>query len=253
VCNRVFSESLNIELIQVVNPLIKVTHKMPKRGHKESAELFWKLGQYQLKQRSDVHIARKLWHLFGVLAIIIIYHNVSRTISIQLITFVTCLSFALDILRRHLPTMNQALISVFRPIMRKHEYNSLNGTTYLLIGTSIVIFLFPKPIVTLSLLFLAIADPVAGYVGVLYGHDKIMGQKSLQGFIAAFISCTIIAAVYYFNHNLITDRILIVSIISGLIGAFSELIPIFKLDDNLTFPPISATCLWTIFYLFGGL
>lgn len=48
------------------------------------------------------------------------------------------------------------------------------------------------------------------------------------------------------------DRILIVSILSGLIGAFAELIPIFKLDDNFTFPVVSSIGLWLLFYLFGG-
>jgi len=197
-------------------------------------------------------MARKLWHLFGVLTLIVIYHNVSHAMAFQLITFVTGLCIVLDILRRHSLIINQALMSVFHPIMREHERNSLTGTTYLLSGAFIIIFLFPKLIVTLSLLFLAIADPLAGYVGTLYGRDKIVGNKSLQGFVTAFVCCTIIAVVYYLINNLMTDRILIVSIASGLIGAFAELIPIFKLDDNFTFPIISAAGLWVLFYLFGG-
>ena len=210
------------------------------------------MSQHQLKQRSDVHMARKIWHFLGVITIIVIYHNVSRAMALQLITFVACLFIVLDILRGYFPIINQGLMSVFAPIMREHERNSLAGTTYLLSGAFIIMFLFPKPIVTLSLLFLSMADPLAGYVGVLYGRDKIIGQKSLQGFVAAFICCTTIAAAYYLSHNLMTDRILIVSITSGLIGAFAELIPIFKLDDNLTFPVMSATFLWALFYLFGG-
>ncbi|MCB0365686.1 MAG: hypothetical protein H6624_18680 [Bdellovibrionaceae bacterium] len=210
------------------------------------------MSHHQLKQRSDVHLARKIWHFTGVIFILVVYHNVSRAMALQLMTFSACLFIVLDILRGYFPVVNQVLMSVFHPIMREHERNALAGTTYLLSGTFIVMFLFPKTIVTLALLFLAMADPLAGYVGVLYGRDKIIGQKSLQGFVAAFVCCTLIAATYYLSHNMMTDRILIVSILSGLVGAFAELIPIFKLDDNFTFPIVSSTFLWGLFYLFGG-
>lgn len=210
------------------------------------------MSHHQLKQRSDVHMARKLWHFLGVITILVVYHNVSRAMALQLMTFAACLFIVLDILRGYFPPVNQVLMSVFHPVMREHERHSLAGTTYLLSGTFIVMFLFPKSIVTLSLLFLAMADPLAGYVGVLYGRDKIIGQKSLQGFIAAFVCCAVIAATYYLSHNMMTDRILIVSILSGLVGAFAELIPVYKLDDNFTFPIISSTFLWLLFYLFGG-
>lgn len=210
------------------------------------------MSQHHLKHRSDIHLARKIWHFVGVLTILVIYHNVSRPMALQLITFVASVFIVFDVLRGFYPSINQALMSVFQPIMREHERHSLAGTTYLLTGAFVVIFLFPKSIVTMTLLFLSMADPLAAYVGVLYGRDKIVGQKSLQGFMAALGCCTGIAATYYLTHNMMTDRILIVSILSGLVGAVAELIPVGKLDDNLTFPVITAVSLWLIFHLFGG-
>jgi dolichol kinase len=210
------------------------------------------MGGHFLKQRSDIHLARKIWHFLGVLLILVIYHNVSRSMALQLITFFTCLFVVFDIMRSYFPDVNNFLVSIFYAFMREHERNSLAGTTYLLSGTFLIMFLFPKPIVTLALMFLAVADPLAGYVGVLYGKDKIMGEKSLQGFVTAFICCSVIAGFFFFVHKIMIDRILIVSILSGLIGAFAELIPIFKLDDNFTFPVVSSVGLWLLFYLFGG-
>lgn len=205
-----------------------------------------------LKKRSDTHIARKIWHFSGVLLIIVIYHNLSRSLSLQLITFFASLFVLIDVMRAYSPKLNKVLLSLFHPIMREHERSSLAGTSYLLVGTFLIVFLFPKSIVTLSLIFLAVADPVAGYVGALYGKDKIMGEKSLQGFMAAFACCSCLSALFFFIHNMMLDRLLIVSILSGLIGAFAELIPILKLDDNFTFPVVSSIGLWLLFYLFGG-
>lgn len=205
-----------------------------------------------LKHRSDLHLARKFWHTLGVLLIVVIYHNVNRSTAVQLITLFTAVFIVADLLRLQLPSMNKAVISIFHPFLRESEREHIAGTSYLLTGVFIIIILFPKDIVSLTLLFLAVADPLASYFGVLYGKDKLIGNKSLQGSLAAFTSCAVIATVFYFSKNLMTERLLIVSILSGLIGALAELIPVGKLDDNLTFPIISASCLWGVFYLFGG-
>lgn len=205
-----------------------------------------------LKQRTDVHLARKIWHFSGVMLIAGIYSQVSRTLALQLISFFTFLCIVIDLVRHQWPPANRVMMAIFRPVMREHEKNRIAGISYLLLGSFIIILLFPKSIVLLSLLFLGVADPLASYVGIRYGQDKILGNKSLQGSLAAFFACTFIAAVYYFAQNIMTERLLMVSLLSGLIGAFSELIPIWRLDDNLTFPLVSSSLLWILFFVFGG-
>lgn len=205
-----------------------------------------------LKRKSDLHIARKIWHVSAVLMVTAAYVQVDRPTAIQLISIGAFIFIANDVLRQRWSWLNQVIMKAFQPVMREYERDGLAGTTYLLAGVFIIIMLFPKPIVTLSLLFLAIADPLASYVGILYGKDKIVGQKSLQGSFAAFAACTITASVFFFSHNIMTDRILIVSLVAGTIGALAELIPIGRVDDNFTFPVTSASMLWVLFYLFGG-
>jgi dolichol kinase len=111
--------------------------------------------------------------------------------------------------------------------------------------------IFPRPVVSLTLLFLAFADPIASLVGIKYGKDKIFGQKSIQGFIAAFFVCVGITFFYFLFFSSMTGRLIVVSLLAGLVGACSELIPIGKLDDNLTLPVLSAVGLSILFYFFG--
>jgi dolichol kinase len=47
------------------------------------------------------------------------------------------------------------------------------------------------------------------------------------------------------------DRVIVVSLLAGLIGALAELVPIAKLDDNFTLPVMSSLGLYILFYLFG--
>ncbi len=205
-----------------------------------------------LKRRSDLHLARKIWHMVGVSIMAAFYAYAPETWSLTILMVSFFLFVPLDFARQRSKTLNDLMILLFKPIMRQSEVNKLAGTTFLITGTMIVAYLFPRDVVLLTLLFLAFADPVASYFGIRFGKDKIFGEKSLQGSLAAFFVCTIVTYLFLNFNGLLLERILIVSLIGGLIGALAELIPIWKLDDNLTLPVLSASALWLVFSLFGA-
>jgi dolichol kinase len=205
-----------------------------------------------LKRRSDIHWARKFWHMGGVSLIAAFYAHLPEHMSLVLLTIAWCLFVPADVLRLKYPALNDFLVFAFRPIMRQHELDRIAGTSYLLTGLLIVAAVFPPQIVLLTMMFLAFADPIASYFGIRYGKDKIFGEKSLQGTMAAFVVCALLTFYYLTSHWILMDRLIIVSLLGGLTGALAELIPVFKLDDNLTLPLISATALWALFNIFGA-
>lgn len=206
-----------------------------------------------LKSRQDIHWARKIWHVCGVLTIAALYHALPFAWSIALSWAVTALFVVLDFWRLRSDSINSGLMLFFKPFMREEERRRLAGTSYLLFGTALVIAFCPPPVTELTLILLAVADPLASLVGLRYGHDKLLGQKSLQGTLAAFFACVVLSAFYFWKMNLMVDRLLFVSILCGLIGAIAELVPLFNLDDNFTFPIVTAPALWALFSIFGGL
>lgn len=205
-----------------------------------------------LKSRKDVHYARKIWHFLGVIMIAVLYHNLTRPMALQTLVLVASISIFIDVFRQRSEGFNRGVLKVMGFLMRENERTGIAGTTYLLIGVLIIVAIFPPSVVMLSLLFLAIADPVASYYGIRYGRDKLIGRKSLQGSMAAFFVCVMISAIYFFAHNMMTERILIVSILAGFIGAVSEIIPVGDLDDNLVLPVVSSCLLWIVYFFFGG-
>jgi diacylglycerol kinase (CTP) len=209
-------------------------------------------GIKQLKLRTDLHIARRLWHFFGVMTIVVIFNLVPRPVSLALLILAIAIFVPLDLLRTRIPSLNKVALNWFDSVLRNSEMHNLSGMSYLLFGTLIIVALFPEKIVTLSLLMLSVGDPVSSVTGILYGKDKIIGNKSLQGAFGGFAACTFIALLFYLVTGLMIERILLVAILSGVIGMLSEIIPIRNLDDNLTFPVLAATMLWLLFYLFGG-
>jgi len=210
------------------------------------------LDSVDLKKKSDIHWARKIWHMGGVSIIAYIYSVIPEHWSLILLTALWMVAVPFDIVRLRWPALNDFALHLLGPIMRQSEVNKIAGTTYLVTGVTLVAFLFPRDIVLLTLLFLAFADPIASYFGIRFGKDKILGQKSLQGTLAAFFVCAMLSFAFLSFHDLLMDRLVVVSLMSGLIGALAELIPIWKLDDNLTLPLVSATALSILFTLFGA-
>lgn len=205
-----------------------------------------------LKQRSDLHLSRKLWHCVGICTMTAAYNLLGPKASWTALLALSAFFIPLDILRLRRPGLNRATLKIFGPVMRKHESKEISGMTYLYIGCMFLLLFDNTHLVTLSLLFLAFGDPIASFFGIRYGKDRILGRKTLQGTMASFGACTILAAIYYYSNNLMIERILIVAPLSGLIGALSELLPIGKLDDNLTFPVVSSLLLWVLFQVYGA-
>ncbi len=206
----------------------------------------------KLRKRSDLHLTRKIWHVLSVFIIILIHLFSPKNVidAILIFAWISCLFTEVSRLRSE--KMNRLVISILGPVMRQGEINKISGLTYMLIGVSILHTTFSENIITLSLLFLCMADPAASYIGIRFGKRKLLLNKTFEGFITAFSVCFIIAWTFFTIENLMPNHIIITSLLAGLSGAFSELIPVGKLDDNLTLPVISASLLSVIFYFFTG-
>ncbi len=210
-----------------------------------------KFHSIHLRGREDIHLPRKIWHVCGVSTMALIYTYFGKQASINILVPLILVFVPLDVFRQRSKRLNVIVLKTFGWVMRKSEYTQVSGMSYLFVGGLVLTF-FPPHIVILSLLFLAFADPIASFIGIRYGKDRIVGNKTLQGTMAAFFVCSLISAIYYYQNNIMIERLFIVSPLSGVIGAVSELIPIGKLDDNFTFPVLCALFLSILFYLFGG-
>lgn len=202
-----------------------------------------------LKVRSDLHLARRMYHMLGVGIITAFYYFLPRQDMLALFLTFTVVCLLVDIVRLKSKTLNDKLLAAFGSFIRKSEVNGVTGMTYLCIGVTTVSVIFPKEITTLSLLMLAVGDPISSIFGILYGKDVLIGKKTLQGTVAGFLACAIIALIYFLAVGAMSERLILASMIAGLIGAISELTPLFGLDDNFTFPILSACLLWVQFFI----
>lgn len=204
-----------------------------------------------LKRRSDLHLARKIWHIVTVFAMFLGWVLFPKWLSITILLVAMVAFLSVDFIRQYHKGLNDWMIHAFRVIMRESEVNKLAGTTYLLTGVAIVVFIFPRPVTSMTLLFLAFADPIASYVGIRWGKDKIINNKSFQGTMAAYVVCALASFIYLAYWGQPLGRSVVFALIAGAVGALAELLPFGKIDDNFTLPVASAVGLNILFYFFG--
>jgi diacylglycerol kinase (CTP) len=195
-----------------------------------------------LHKRSDLHLLRKLWHITtGSIGLLFFTRSPQDQQFWGFIVLAIALSgFVIDITRARFPMINHVVIKVMGPLMRRSEKEGMSGLPFYALGVSISLFSYQRDIAILSVMFLVFSDPLSSFFGVLYGKDKILPNKSLQGAVAGFFVCYLITLFYTMNHVTLGNHILIFAVLAGFIGALSELVSAFNVDDNLTIPVLSG-------------
>ena len=194
------------------------------------------------RMRTDLHLTRKMWHMgTGVLGLSIYYQTgASAFNTAALLLTIALIGFGMDFFRLRSDSFNELFCKIAKPFMRESERNNYSGLPFYAFGVSLSLFLFPEKLAVLSILFLVFADPISSLFGILLGKDKILPNKSLQGCMAGFFTCYLLALVYGLAFTSPKFDLIIFAFVGGVIGMISELLSAFNIDDNLTVPVFSG-------------
>lgn len=175
-------------------------------------------------------------------------------------------------------------------LMRESEKGQINGVVWYLVGVIFVLIAFPLDIAVVSILILSWADTAASTIGRMYGSRTpklpttsiplpipfispsrwprlgFAGRKSTAGFLASTITGAMIIGSFwgYFAHwrtappavslDCSPGRwplgLIGLSVLGGLASGVIEAFDFGSLDDNLTLPILSGTCLFAMLRLF---
>ncbi len=195
-----------------------------------------------LHKRSDLHILRKLWHITtgSVGLFLFVRSEQSQRFWAIFVLAIAMTGFLSDFVRNRVPLYNRFILKVMGPLMRRSERDGVTGLPFYALGVSLSLFFYSRNIAIVSTMFLVFSDPLSSFFGVLYGKDKILPNKSLQGAVAGFFTCYLITLFYAMNTATLGTHLLVFSIVAGVIGSASELVSAFNIDDNLTIPVLSG-------------
>lgn len=196
------------------------------------------------RHRSLPHLERKFYHfMMGMICFSLYAFVIEKPTALILLALIGGPLVVLDFLRLKSPEMNDVALRLFGKIMRREELRSVSGNSFFVLGLLTIVAIFPKPIVLLSVLYLAIGDPIAAVVGSLYGRHKIIGKKSVEGALANWVACTfitLVTGIAYFGFSF--EKSLLLALLGGTTSVVAELLPT-RIDDNFTIPVVSASIL----------
>lgn len=198
--------------------------------------------QRKLSLRNDIHLPRKIWHVATGLGGLFFYDyfQVEQQLMAKMLFVIAIIGFATDLLRQRFPKMNQIVIMLMGPLMRESERNSWSGLPFYALGTSISLFLYPESIALISIFFLVIADPFCSAFGIAFGKHKILGSKSLEGFLACLFASYFIALVYLTSIGFEGFNVFIFCLLAAVFASVAELLSGRYVDDNLLIPVLSG-------------
>ena len=184
---------------------------------------------------------RKLIHIFSTV-IPVIYYFTSRDFMIGLVGTGTLLMILIDLLKAYNSYVEKLYKKIFGSILRddekEYKKNLFTGGTYYALGVLLAIVLFPKEIAMFAILVMIWCDTMAALIGMKFGKRKLIGDKSLEGSIAFFVTgVLLIFALQYFipDFNFYKAGFLTV-----LLAAVFEQQNYIRINDNLTLPVFSG-------------
>lgn len=179
---------------------------------------------------------RKIFHALSA-GYALLYVAAGRGATLWILGTALVLGAGLEAGRlRHGP-FNAWLLGRFAGIHREKEVHRPSGIFWTLAGCFLVVLLVPeRDIVVAAMLYLAVGDGLAGFVGRTWGRLRI-GGKSLEGSLACFLGAWVVG-------------VLVLAPVPGrpeaLAGALlAAVLEFFSLppDDNMTLPLLSGLAL----------
>lgn len=189
----------------------------------------------------------------GVVIVFIYAGGMPKVVAVATLLTAFSVFTTIEVLRLRMSSVNKVAIKVLKPIMRQNEVEKISGTPFYVGAVLLSIIVFPKTIAILSILFLAVGDPVSSIFGILYGNKSIRFKngKSLIGTFAGMFVCFLIASIYlYYGDQLPLSTAIVIALAGGIAGGGAEMIPL-EIDDNFSIPIISGLAMWFIYIVTG--
>ena len=139
------------------------------------------------------------------------------------------IQLASDLLRSRMEAANRLFYTAFRHLASPRDADGLASSTWYTLGVLLALAFFPQPAAVSGILILALADPVASYLGRRYGRRPFLGG-SVEGSLVFLLAAL---AILGLRHPPLA------AVPTAILATLAERRS-WPLDDNLTLAPVTA-------------
>ncbi len=198
----------------------------------------------ELLEAGAVHIkpvnyVRCAFHcIMGIFSVLMYEYVVTHSQALAILFIVLGAITLFEVVRRVVPALNDAVMRrALSFIVRPVESYYLTGSTYYILGMMVIVLVFPPHACQAAVLVLAFADPAATIAGKILGGRKLLGEKSIAGTTAFFVTAFIVSMVFFALAQswLLSTRGVLAALIMAGSGTMAEMLGD-SVDDNLTIP-----------------
>lgn len=156
----------------------------------------------------------------------------------------TVVFITVDLLRLRLNFFKSVFIILFGSLLRRKEFTSLTGGSYLMLASLVCMLVFGssqtgRGVFIAAVSFLVLGDTAAAIVGLSFGRIRIF-RKTLEGTLAGLAACVAAAFVVSILPGL--DLPLGIGILGAVLASIVEVLPI-EVNDNVVVPLLSGTAM----------
>ena len=196
-------------------------------------------------KKRNVEIKRKFLHLIlGILLVTLLMFGFIGALHVFILTIIVIIILLVN-KRYKVPGMDWFLKNFERDENLKIFPGK--GFIFYLIGSLLVLLLFPKEIALPAILVLAFADSIGHLFGMRFGRIRhpFVSTKFLEGWIVGLASGFIGALIFVPWHEALAA-----SFFAMLVEGIEVKIGADEVDDNLIIPLVTATAISAVRFLF---
>lgn len=182
------------------------------------------------------HFQRRLQHFLSGMLVLYCQRNFPEKEFYAFLLGGIFFTGGIHYVRLYIGFVQKLFIFFFGQILRGPEKsgNEIPGAVFFLFGNLISFILFPRNFCSLSIIAVAVGDPMAGICGVYFNSFTIIGKKTFAGTIFCGLSAGIAGLVFLDSRN--PTIFVALALSSALAELFSFV------DDNLTMPILFRMC-----------
>lgn len=185
--------------------------------------------------KDKLELRRQIMHLITGLSIVILYRYNFINAQILLIILIFGGALSLLSLKYKIPGVYQILKFFDRP--KDLNYFPGRGSFFLVLGSFLAVWIFPKDIALASIAIMAIGDSITTLIGTYFGKIKnpLNPKKHLEGTVLAIILSTIAAFTFVSFEKAFLASIAGMIIESLALRFLNQII-----DDNILIPLVAG-------------